>query len=657
MRVRALWRRKRILLVSLGAVLAACEPAPSLDSGAPPPASVVEGWESRWAREGDVPTDVASEAPGTPGWTPIVLGMPPEGREGDRLAWFHVRLPGGEWPHPALFIEHVDTDFEVYLEGRLLSTYGQLWPPFSRDCPGMPWHLVQLPPDAAGKVLALRVHSRDPMDLGPYGRVSLGARSDLLKDVATSQLDVVLIGLLCVCLGSVALIPGVRSREQRPLLWFGVSALAWGVVLVAACDVRLLFWNAPGAWYRLHWLGFTLGPAALCALAESLFGNGRRWFAWLSRAALGLGLLLHAALLVDFWTFDPVGIAYDAVAKPALLLATGWVAVHEAWRGQRTARVFLLGLLGYAVGDVHDLLMAAHVLEPGPTRWAYGLLFLLAVLGALAHGHWRGMFRVLSVHAHALEEKNARLEEAEHALQAAVRARDDFLSVASHELKTPLTALLLRVQRLERTVRQQEASGREPLLGELEAVRRQAAKLDRLAEDLLDVTRMASGPPSLKPSPLDLAALVRETVARSREEAERVGCAVSCSGPEALVGLWDGLRLEQVVTNLLSNALKYGAGKPVTVVLERRGEAALLTVKDEGVGIAPEAQGRIFNRFERAASARNYPGLGLGLWIVREIVCAMGGTIRVESAPERGSRFEVELPVPPVPVDVLAKAG
>ncbi|MFP2927084.1 PAS domain S-box protein [Pyxidicoccus sp. 3LG] len=232
--------------------------------------------------------------------------------------------------------------------------------------------------------------------------------------------------------------------------------------------------------------------------------------------------------------------------------------------------------------------------------------------------------------------------------QQAVRAREEFLQVASHELKTPLTPLSLKLQMLARMAASLPQEHFPRLLGDLDMMRQQVQRLSSLMDELLDVSRITSGRFSLTMEFIDLCALVRETMARFEPEVLRQGGRLDAdilSG--TLDGIWDRQRLEQVVTNLLSNALKYGGGKPVHVRVWREGETARLLVRDEGIGIAPEALPRIFDKFERAVSERHYGGLGLGLYITRQIVEALGGTIRAESEPGRGSSFFVELPLVP----------
>jgi len=233
---------------------------------------------------------------------------------------------------------------------------------------------------------------------------------------------------------------------------------------------------------------------------------------------------------------------------------------------------------------------------------------------------------------------------AEEALRKAIVLRDDFLSVASHELRTPLTSLKLEVANLARIARRDSADGAPKVIAKVEKIDSQAARLHRLIDELLDVSRIAAGRLELHMEPVDIAQVVNEVGARFSEEALRVGCALTVRAPVAVVGNWDKSRLDQVVTNLVSNAIKYGDCKPIEVELGADDDRAVLVIRDRGVGIAAHDHERIFGRFERAASSRNYGGIGLGLWIVKQIVDALGGRVNVESTQGSGSTFTVELP-------------
>ncbi|MFL5355611.1 ATP-binding protein [Archangium sp.] len=246
-------------------------------------------------------------------------------------------------------------------------------------------------------------------------------------------------------------------------------------------------------------------------------------------------------------------------------------------------------------------------------------------------------------HRAALAVDNARLY---REAQLAVQLRDEFLSVASHELKTPLTPLSLKLSALSRELpRCGEGDPRtQALQRHVDVARRQVHKMTTLINALLDVSRLSQGKLKLELSDVDLGEVLGEVVAWFAPEAARLGSQLRMEGDTHVPGRWDRLRLEQVVTNLVSNAIRYGAGRPIHARVELDGGLARLVVRDEGIGIAPEAQERIFGKFERAVSDRHAAGLGLGLYITRSIVEALGGSIRVESRPGEGSTFTVELP-------------
>ncbi|HZH75514.1 MAG TPA: ATP-binding protein [Archangium sp.] len=227
-------------------------------------------------------------------------------------------------------------------------------------------------------------------------------------------------------------------------------------------------------------------------------------------------------------------------------------------------------------------------------------------------------------------------------LGEAVRARDDFLSVASHELKTPLAAFQLNLTAIERGLSQVSQS----TIGDrLEVARRSVRRLARLIELLRDVSQLTTGRLQLSPEQVDLATIVSTVVATSEEEARRLGTPLSVHLESPLAGHFDPERMGQVVHHLLSNALKFGQGRPVELSLRAQGGSVVLSVVDHGIGIAPNDRARIFERFERAVSVRQYGGLGLGLWVARQVVEAHQGTIRVEDTPGGGATFHIHLPL------------
>ncbi len=273
------------------------------------------------------------------------------------------------------------------------------------------------------------------------------------------------------------------------------------------------------------------------------------------------------------------------------------------------------------------------------------------------HRHRKALKHEMEALAAAHREQAAlveKLQVVQSDLERAVRMRDDFMSMVSHELRTPLNTLYLetQVRKLHLGKGNLAPFAAEKLPAMIERDQRQIQNMVRLIDDLLDVSRLRSGSLSIRPKPVDLAALTRRVVESLVNQAEAAGSTLDVEASQAIDGVWDEFRIEQVLTNLITNALRYGRGSPVAVAATRSGDHAVMTVRDQGIGIAPEDHGRIFEQFERTDDSRKHAaGLGLGLYITREIVHAHGGEIMLESAPGEGALFRVTLPLHAPPDD------
>lgn len=312
-----------------------------------------------------------------------------------------------------------------------------------------------------------------------------------------------------------------------------------------------------------------------------------------------------------------------------VLIPLAGVAVVLPYVPPASLRRYMVGALGVTLWVV----VAGEVLPPFFARPPEPIADAIVLAGAAASIALT--LRMLWTDSVQLRTSLVEARAAADAAAAAVAVRDDFLSVASHELRTPLSALRLQVELLARKSDDEARTA---------AVERQTSRLVKLVDELLDVSRLSQGRLTLSPEPTSLAACAREVVGTLAGPLTKAGCEVTLRLDEEARGTWDRVRVEQVVTNLVENALKYGAGRPVDVEVGVQGEHAVLRVRDRGIGMKPEEAARVFRKFERAASARHYGGLGLGLWIAARIVDAHGGRIDVETAPGAGATFTVRLP-------------
>jgi signal transduction histidine kinase len=247
----------------------------------------------------------------------------------------------------------------------------------------------------------------------------------------------------------------------------------------------------------------------------------------------------------------------------------------------------------------------------------------------------------------AFSKKYSDLEKRFQDAQEDIRARDEFLSIASHELKTPLTSMLLQLQTALHNIQNVSLANFsvEHLLKMLESVQRQTNRLSKMINDLLNVSLMTTRKLELEPEKFDLSALTKEVVESFSEKIIREGYDISIHADTPVVGVWDKVRIEQALTNLLSNAIKYGDAKPIVITVKEINNFALVAVADHGIGIPGKEKDKIFELFQRGGASEKYKGLGVGLYITDQIVEAHKGKIHVKSREHHGTTFTMELPI------------
>ncbi len=385
--------------------------------------------------------------------------------------------------------------------------------------------------------------------------------------------------------------------------------------------------SLPALAVRLVWAGVLAGAALLLpkvsGLAEQALMTTVAVVSSLCFAALVVLTGGHSSPMFHWILASPLTIAVVVQDQPRATLAAGVTTVASG------------------------LAILANDGQPAAVMLPWGIqaagMSAVAVYASSVYRRLRDRERTANLARIADLERQRALDAANAArdrAEAAVRARDAFLAVASHELRTPLTSLTLEVQgllnRTSETSRDRER---------LQTVERQSERLNALVDRLMDVSRINTQKLALELERADLSATVAEHVERWRPVLTQAQTPLTTELTPGLSGIVDRLRLGQIVDNLLSNALKYGAGRPVRVELRGEGDWAVLSVKDRGIGVPALDQERIFERFERGLEAQKQSGLGLGLYITREIARALGGEIRLRSVEGEGTCFTLRLPL------------
>lgn len=381
--------------------------------------------------------------------------------------------------------------------------------------------------------------------------------------------------------------------------------------------------------------------------------NARNWYTRKERARHMMQWLPQLGIIVTQAAFL---FALSLLAAPVAESTSALIfflpsIVLCSWYWGRYAGTFMA-----VAGSVAYIAAAAALDEKTPLELLLPAL-LYSVNGALVsifldymkqsteNGYYRSRSQELAERLEATEMEYAKAKEE-------IRLRDEFLSITSHELKTPLTSMLLHIQSALHNLRSVSLANFsiERLMHMLESTQNQTKRMSKMINDLLNVSMMTTGRLHLEREESNLEEVVKEVVAGFSARLEKEGYQLLIK-TEPAIGEWDALRLEQAITNLVSNAIKYGARKPIEIDVLKNHHVARFIIRDHGIGIAADDQDRVFRLFQRGVSPQDYTGLGVGLYITQRIIDAHGGAIQLKSQQGHGTTFTVELPLKAQPAN------
>lgn len=403
-----------------------------------------------------------------------------------------------------------------------------------------------------------------------------------------------------------AVIQGIVQTDPWMIFAFGIGSFAT-IVMLADLVARAL-----GLRMRWRVYGFVLASGCIATIVGTVAGAPF----WLRALPMAIGSALPV--------FD---LSLQALRLP-------WRSISMSGR----------------VATISAALLALHQLDypflrQDPRFAAFGFLFGILVVFAISIS---APAIVIEHTAKQVEALNAELQLRVEEALAAVRGRDELLTIAAHEIRGPLNALHLAVTTMRK------GRGTEASLPRLyDSVDRADRKLAQFVDQLLDVARIRAGTLELDIEEVDLTEVVREAASQVAELSPS-SALFSIAADRPVIGAWDRLRLTQIVNNLLSNAAKFGQDKSIEISASAKDGEATLVVSDQGIGIEPEVMARIFDPFARGVSVRHYSGLGMGLYLVRMLVEAQGGRVTVRSEPGSGSTFTVTLPMRTPPMRAIA---
>jgi signal transduction histidine kinase len=624
------WRRILFWLLLLDCLLG-CAPALAampVAEGIPNPAvTPLEHWEYRW---GDSPknsqgafTWLAEQS----GWMSQNPPLNPPGRQGNTWIWLRVRLPQLQ-SHDSLYLRGIDEHFEVYLRGKLIYHFGHL-PPKSRYYPGFPWHMIPLTTADSGEHLQIRIYSSS-RHIGIFGTPRIGSPAAHLQMMMVQDLDRLVVGCLLIFTGLLVFLLFVRQPVSgyRLLCLFAVGI---GLYLICRTEIKQIYTLSPATWKWLEYLALFTAVPALCQFLNRMFGlrGSRIWRGLiLLQTGISFGGLLLAALGL---------ISVQDTTQPFLLLTLanmllGLSVVFVGFKGRgHNGWLIMVGLLALCLFTGTDILVSL--------KWIPWMRPL---------SHW-GMLLLLMTLVFLVKEQVERAYHDKRVAEESSRTKSEFLTNISHEIRTPLNAIMGFTDLLAKEFRNHPQASEY-----LQIIHTSGQTLLMLINDILDLSKIEAQRMQLQLDPVLIRHLADDIFKLFRLGMQEKGLKWELEIDQALPRslMLDGVRLRQVLLNLVGNALKFteSGGIKLRLIcqeLDEPGQIGLeIQVEDTGIGMPELELKRIFEPFYQveSTSRRRFGGTGLGLAITRKFVELMGGTLKVSSQLNQGTCFRLVLP-------------
>lgn len=610
-----------------------------------PPVEMKEGWSYRW---GDSPTDGKGiplwAQEGYPGWQSMKFpGQPPSKNEKEFL-WLQVKLPDGRWENPCLYITKVYQTFEVYQDKQMIYKYGSLAPDDTGQYGGFfPWHIIPVKNYSMDGTITIRIHSDDKNKIGISRNVTIGSQSDIYKKMLKDGMARFVIGCILIFLGLFAIIIYANNPRESIYLVFGATSLAGGAFVICLSRINQFFIQDPLFWSYIMVISLFPRPALEFLLIEKLFDHGNKIVARLWQGHLALAMLLFA------WTFtNPANLIpslriFEFIHIAATLIQI--VVIARLLFKSIDGKIFATGYTLMVLTGLYDILLDLGIVNVTGYVSHWGDLFHLAAIALILvrritdiNARAKKFYQELIIKSKDLENKNLELSKMD-------RLKDEFLANTSHELRTPINGIIGIADSII-----SGAAGRlnQRQVKNLLLIVSSGKRLLNLINDILDFARLKNGDIELHKKPTDIRQISELVIGLARPQAAVKNLnLINKTGDITPLVYADETRLEQIMHNLIGNAVKFTDSGTVTVSALQKGEKLEITVSDTGMGITPDKLQSIFTSFQQVDSSisRIYGGTGLGLSISRHLVEMHGGKIYAESTPGKGSKFIFTLPM------------